>query len=162
MTFKEYSNPLYDVVDNEESWTSGLCCIFANALRERYEIPMRAVLIKSQRDGCKTLVHAFGALPGGRIVDALGVRNEDQLLSEDYADFSDKDWRDLHCARPGEKLDIVIEDVTLGHLWSLNPEDHEATNAAHEYIEAHPELFQEVEMIAHEGAPSRKSGPQPF
>lgn len=137
--FKAYSNPLYENVD-PEAWTSGLCCLFANALQERFGLPMRALMVRSTEGGAKTLVHAFGALPGDQVVDALGIRAETALHAQ-YDDFSERDWRELHCARPGEKIEIVIEEVTLGHLWALNPEDHEATNAAHAYIAARPDLF---------------------
>lgn len=144
--FKDYSNPLYETVEPED-WTSGLCCLFANALRERFNLPMRAVLVRSRQDGSKTLVHAFGVLSGGQAVDALGIRGEVELMVA-YADYSDRDWRALHCARPEEDIDVVIEDVTLGHLWALNPEDHEATNAAHAYIESRPDLFGSLVMQA--------------
>lgn len=141
MTFKNYSNPLYDIVENPKDWTQGLCCLFANALRERFGLPMKALLIKAD-DGTCTLVHAFGTLPNSDVVDALGIRPEAQLLEVDYADYSDRTWRELHGASPGETVQVVVEPVTLGQLWALNPEDHEATNAAHLYIEQHPELFQ--------------------
>lgn len=142
--FKDYTNPLYEEVDPED-WTSGLCCLFANALRERFSLPMRAVLVRSRQDGSKTLVHAFGALPCGQVVDALGIRSEAVLMAA-YEGYSDGDWRALHCARPDEDIDVVIEEVTLGHLWALNPEDHEATNAAHAYIESRPDLFGELSI----------------
>jgi hypothetical protein len=142
--FKDYTNPLYESVEPED-WTSGLCCLFANALRERFNVPMRAVLVRSRQDGSKTLVHAFGALSGGQVVDALGIRSEVELMSA-YDDYSDRDWRALHGDRPDEDIDVVIEDVTLGHLWALNPEDHEATNAAHAYIESRPDLFGALAM----------------
>jgi hypothetical protein len=141
MTFKNYSNPLYDVVENPDDWTQGLCCIFAYALQERFGLPMKALLVKSTEDETDTLVHAFGVLPNGDIVDALGIRPEGHLLEVNYADYSERTWRELHGAKPGETIQIVIEPVTLGQLWALNPEDHEATNAAHLYIEQHPELF---------------------
>ena len=137
--FKAYSNPLYENVAPED-WTNGLCCLFANALQERFGLPMRALMVRSRGDGAKTLVHAFGALSDGQVVDALGIRPEAALRAE-YDEFSERDWRELHCAQPGEEIEIVIEDVTLGHLWALNPEDHEATNAAHTYIVARPDLF---------------------
>ncbi|HDR9103421.1 TPA: hypothetical protein QDB04_000141 [Burkholderia vietnamiensis] len=146
MPFKEYSNPLYESVKPED-WTSGLCCLFANALRERFNMPMRALLVRSRLDGSKTLVHTFGVLPGSQVVDALGIRTEAELRAE-YDDYTERDWRELHCARPGEELDVVFEDVTLGHLWSLNPEDHEATNAAHEYIDSRPDLFGSLSMVS--------------
>jgi len=139
MPFKDYTNPLYEEVD-PDAWTNGLCCLFANALRERFGLPMHALLVRSKQDGSKTLVHAFAVLPDGRMVDALGVRSQDNLWA-DYADYSDRNWRELHCAQPGEELEVVIEGVTLGHLWALNPEDHEATNAAHVFIEQHPDRF---------------------
>lgn len=137
--FKAYSNPLYETVEDED-WTSGLCCIFANALQERFGLPMRALMVRSTETESKTLVHAFGVLPNGHVIDAMGVRPQ-ATLREQYADYSDRDWRELHCAEPGEILEIIFEDVTLGHLWSLNPEDHEATNAAHAYIDSRPDLF---------------------
>lgn len=146
MPFKEYSNPLYDVVADED-WTSGLCCIFANALRERFNMDMRALLIKSKHDGSKTLVHAFGVTGDGRMIDARGAQPETSIW-EDYSHFRPQDWHALHGAEKDEAIDLVIEDVTLGHLWALNPEDHEATNAAHQYIENHPELFGEFLMPA--------------
>lgn len=34
--------------------------------------------------------------------------------------------------------------MTLEELWDLNPENHEATNAAHEFNESRPELFGEL------------------
>jgi hypothetical protein len=141
MAFKDYSNPLYDLVENDDDWTSGLCCIFANVLRERYGVPMRAIIIHSPGNGHKTLVHAFGALPDGEMVDAKGVRTEAELLSEDYTDFTDRFWRELHGADRDEAIAVGIEDVTLGRLELLNPEDHEATNAAHDYIARNPDLF---------------------
>lgn len=137
--FKAYSNPLYESVAPED-WTAGLCCLFANALQERFGLSMRALLVRSRGDSAKTLVHAFGALPDGQVVDALGIRSETELRAQ-YDDYSDRDWRELHCAQPGEDIDVVIEDVTLSHLWALNPEDHEATNAAHAYIVSRPDLF---------------------
>lgn len=142
--FKEYSNPLYESVEPED-WTSGLCCLFANALHERFDLPMRALLVRSKHDGSKTLVHAFGALPGNQMVDALGIRSEADLMTA-YGDYSERDWRVLHGALPHEEFDVVIEDVTLGNLWALNPEDHEATNAAHAYIVSRPDLFGSLAM----------------
>lgn len=144
MTFKNYSNPLYDVVEDPDAWTQGLCCIFANALLERFGLPMKALLVKSDMDGTCTLVHAFGVLPSGDIVDARGIRTEQHLRDVDYADYSDRMWEELHGARPDETVQVVIEPVTLGRLWALNPEDHEATNAAHLFIEQNPELFQQL------------------
>ena len=139
MAYKAYSNPLYEVVGADE-WTNGLCCLFANALRERFELPMRAILVRSRQDGSQTLVHAFGSLPEGRAVDARGVRSEAEMMAG-YDDYTESDWRELHGAYPGEEIDVIIDGVTLEELWDLNPEDHEATNAAHAYIEGRPELF---------------------
>lgn len=146
MPFKEYINPLYENVPDSD-WTSGLCCIFANSLQERFNIPLRAILVKSVDSGLVTLVHAFGSLHDGRIVDALGIRHENTLLAHDYKEFSERTWRDLHGDDEGEPIMVVIEDVTLPQLWALNPEDLDATNAAHVYIQAHPELFGELEVI---------------
>lgn len=142
MAFKDYTNPLYDVVDDEQAWTNGLCAIFAHALVERLGLPLKAVVVRSAQDRTNmTLVHAFGVLPEGRVVDARGIRPEAGLLEADYADFSEQDWRAIHCAQPGEAIEVVIVPVSVEELWDLNPEDLDATNAAHEYIERHPELF---------------------
>lgn len=89
----------------------------------------------------KTLVHAFGALPDGRFVDARGVMSEAEMR-EGYEDYAQKDWQQLHCARPGEEMELVIEDVTVGHLWALNPEDIDATNAAHLHMAEHADRFE--------------------
>jgi hypothetical protein len=144
MPFKDYTNPLYDVVEDESDWLNGLCCIFANALVERFSLPLKALVVRSKGDGCETLVHAFASLPEGRIVDARGIRREQQLLDEDYVDVSEREWRSLHCARPDEDIEICIVPVTVGNLWALNPEDLDATNAAHAHIEQHPERFGEL------------------
>lgn len=139
MAYKSYSNPLYDVVEPGE-WTSGLCCLFANALRERFDLPMRAILVRSLRDASQTLIHAFGSLPEGLAVDARGVRTEADMMAG-YGDYTERDWRELHGAYPDEEIEVVIDAITLDELWDLNPEDHEATNAAHAYIVSRRDLF---------------------
>lgn len=139
--FKAYGNPLYDVVEDEADWLNGLCCLFAHALVERFNLPLKALLVRSvgDRDN-KTLVHAFGVLPDGRFVDARGVMAEAELRAV-YEGFTQKDWRQLHCAGPDEEVELAIEPVTVGHLWALNPEDIDATNAAHQHLARHPDRF---------------------
>lgn len=142
MAYKDYTNPLYDVVEDEQAWTSGLCAIFANALVERHGLSLRALVVRSRNEpNIITLVHAFGALPGGCIVDARGIRPEAGLLEVDYAELTTQDWRDIHCAQPGEDIEVIIVPISVEELWELNPEDLDATNAAHQYIENHPDLF---------------------
>lgn len=143
MHFKEHSNPLYDVVADEADWLNGLCAIFAHALEERFSMPLKALLVRSVAEpNNRTLVHAFGVLPDGRFVDSRGAMTEEAMRAC-YEDYSSKDWQQLHCAQPGEEVELVIEPVTVALLWSLSPEDLDATNAAHAHIEAHPERFQD-------------------
>lgn len=141
MAFKEYSNPLYeDVADGD--WLAGYCCIFANALRERFGLTIRALMVQSVADGAETLVHAFCVMGGGSMVDAHGVRPE-AMVWQDYGHFTESDWRKIACC-PDDEIKLFVRDVSLEELWELNPEDHEATNAAHEYIEAHAEKFRSL------------------
>lgn len=139
--FKGYTNPLYDVVEDEEAWLNGLCAIFANALAERYGLALRALVVRSVDDPtCKTLVHAFGLAPDGRFVDSRGMLTEAELRAH-YEGYEQAEWRLIHCAKPGEAIELAIEPVTVEVLWALSPEDLDATNAAHAHIEAHPERF---------------------
>ncbi len=144
--FKDYTNPHYDVVADEASWLNGLCAIFAHALEERFRLPLKALVVRSKDGHFVTLVHAFGSLPDARIVDSRGIRNEASLLDEDYADVSERQWRELHGANPDEEIEVAIVSTTVAELWALNPEDLEATNAAHHHIDLHPDRFAELEL----------------
>lgn len=144
MTWKSYNNPLYDDIQDPDDWTQGLCCIFANALRERFDLPMRALVVESMHDGSELLVHAFAQLPDGRIVDALGVRSHAAMMQA-YQDHTQQYWRIAACFThaPYDTAAIKVHtrDVALDDLWDLNPEDHEATNAAHAFIDRQPRRF---------------------
>lgn len=152
--WKDYSNPLYDVVENPQDWVAGLCCIFANALRERFDLPMQAIMVQSDFDGSLTLVHAFGCMPDDRKVDARGFHSEAEIFAL-YEDYTEADWRGVACLKPGEPYRVVIRDVQLDDLWDLNPEDHEATNAAHRFIDEHRERFAELHAL-HENRTASK------
>lgn len=140
MAFKEYSpNPLYQNVP-DELWTSGYCAIFANALRERYGVSMRAMVVKSS-DGEETMVHTVGVLQDGRYVDGEGVKD-----SFGYENWTSEKLSSL-VFRPANETRVVFEDVDVARLYELSPEDIEDTNAAHEYIDNHPGLFRIMERV---------------
>jgi hypothetical protein len=79
-------------------------------------------------------------MPDGRLVDADGIRSAN--------DFGYDEWTPEEFAatvfRPVEQVRVEFENVNLARLFELTPEDVEATNAAHDYIERHPELFGEL------------------
>lgn len=139
MTYKDYpANPLYDEVP-DAYWTEGYCAIFAFALHERFGLSMRAMIAKST-DGEETMIHTVGVMPDGRLVDAKGLRSAN--------DFGYEGWTPEEFAatvfRPVEQVRVEFEEVDLERLLELSPEDVEATNAAHAFIDKHPELFVDV------------------
>ena len=142
MTFKEYTNPLYDKVENEDDWVSGLCCIMAHALQEKFDYPMYAVMIECNRS--LTLIHAVVQLPNGIYLDAQAEKTADELW-ESFGEWSEKNWRDLggfhETGYADQPLIKDIRPISLAQMWLLSPEDLDATNAAHDYINAHPEIF---------------------
>ncbi len=135
---------------NSDAWTSGLCCVFANALRERFDLQMRALMVRAHSDDFETLVHAYVALPDGRAVDALGVCAEAEIRSR-YDGWSDADWRSVACLSSPEDqatgYSVECRDVDLSELWDLNPEDHEDTAAALAYVDENPERFADLHQL---------------
>lgn len=128
----------------ENIWTNGLCCVLANALRERFDLPMGAYVIRSHFDDRKIIVHAFGRMPDGRIVDGEGIRSEQEMLSV-WDDVTEDQWRETAGLDLGgyanHGLSLEYMNVELGHLWLMSPEDVDDTSRAHEFIDSNPDLF---------------------
>lgn len=149
MEFNVTTRPILFAIESgyqdtpDDWWTSGLCAVFAYALRERYGCQIKSLVVKAS-DGEETMVHTMGVLQGNLYIDATGVH---QLLNGQpeidmfgNQEFSRQDYADL-VFRDADDVIVEIETVSLDRLYDLTPEGVEDTAAAHVYIESHPELF---------------------
>lgn len=124
-----YRNPDYENVP-DDWWSCGYCSIFANALREKFGLPIYAIVEEAVKDKDKTLVHAFG-LKGNMAYDSNGARPVNEVLS-DY---------EPGIFYPNEESRIRLIKMSLNRLDKLHDVDIHATYAAHRYIDRHPQLF---------------------
>lgn len=128
----------------ETGWQDGGCCVFANALRERFDLPLAALLVR-ERDGFESLLHAFVRLPDGRVADSAGVRDEAELVAT-YRARGDEALRAVTLAK-GD-IELVVREITLDELDELNPETLCATQGAHDFIKAQFKRFTALDQSA--------------
>ncbi len=126
---KTYRNPMYDEVP-EDWWTTGLCSLFANALRKRFHLPMYAVLERADNDGVETLIHAV-VLKDNIAYDADGATPVPTLIAHYKPGLY----------YPDEPSRIIFTRITLKRLSDLHIEDVRDTRAALAFIDRHPERF---------------------
>lgn len=126
-------------MSNQDDWKNGLCCVFAYALHERYDLPMKALVVR-EADGFDSLLHALVSSPGGTLIDASGpLGSSDDLVAQYKARFSEEDLRSITLA--SGSIEILVRDVTLDELEEMNPEDITDTREAHRFIDENPSLF---------------------
>ena len=120
---------MYDEVP-DDWWTTGLCSLFANALRERFRLPIYAVLERADKDGDETLIHAV-VVKDNIAYDADGATPVTTLIAEYKPGFY----------YPDEPSSIVFKRISLKRLSDLHIEDVRDTRAALAFIDRHPERF---------------------
>ena len=127
-----YRNPDYENVP-DDWWSCGYCSIFANALRERFGLPIYAIVEEAVKDGDQTLVHAVG-LKGGLAYDAGGARPIAEVMNA----------YEPGIYYPNEESRIRLLKMSLRRLDEIHDVDLRATYEAHRYIERHPQLFKSL------------------